>query len=488
MLLGQLLPWLLLGYAGAKLMSQLAEKDDYQKCILGVHENLAASANITVIGLTAGCQYYEAPLSSVEEASTMLQKLGFGETRFQYMHMGKDCRGIKVFPVNVRVRFPHGYENKHFRIAIRIIEDKLQLYFPPKVETDLIKHAPQSDHHSPFADIKYVQLQLKMYRAIFTDELMWPPTTTRWSRKFRDCSRKAIHEKKCFTSKLSITDIFQIRETLLALVRDKEDIYLYQVHIEFNSITGEARAYLRHMFMMPPDLFPNKYSATANTLVKHGRTYIYASNKNDVSWAANSLRAMDFYEILVQEPKLKVVNVQPLPAYFSPFSLTHEYAAVHNETVILQRVERGCDSFFGVPNFVDNVWFSGLEFISLSMARRPLDSMFPKKSMPEGNKRENNVRIVYISFACFFILFTIVRHIPQLIEMIRRRRGTRHSSRAERKRSHSHGSITPNTVDYDGADAAGGRNSFPRPQNKDSGGNTLSEKESPFPVQEGRKS
>ncbi|CAJ0573082.1 unnamed protein product, partial [Mesorhabditis spiculigera] len=300
------------GQVAPKKMSEMAEKVDYQQCILPLDENEKKPANITVAGVTTGCFYYEASLKAIETASALVRKYEVNHESFHMLSRDKkDCRGVKVFVIPVDVYERHGYTVKNLRVVVRQIQDRLQFYY---------------------------------------------------------------------------------------------------------------------MLQMPDELFPNKYRAKANLLVKHGRTYLYASNRDDVAWSANSVRVIDLYELLMDANRTKIVNVQPVPAYYSAIALTHEFAAIYDGTVILQRMESGCDRFFGHPVYYEDDWYSAVKFAEYTIGRRPLDALFPQKRMLSASNDvvgDMGRYQLYGLAVAFFVIIYFVRHVPQIIDWWRRRRSGR---------------------------------------------------------------
>ncbi|CAJ0568291.1 unnamed protein product, partial [Mesorhabditis spiculigera] len=341
------------GHVAPKKMSEMAEKGDYQQCILPLYENDMKPANITVAGVTTGCFYYEASLKAIETASAQVRQFEVNHESFHMLSRDKkDCRGVKVFVIPVDVYERHGYTVKNLRVVVRQIQDRLQLFFPPKVETPQMR----------FVGINYVQIALKSHRSVATSYLPYPPGFV-----VADCSREAIEEKRCRHPSIDITDVFQ-------------------------------------------------------------RTYLYASNRDDVAWSANSVRVIDLYELLMDANRTKIVNVQPVPAYYSAIALTHEFAAIYDGTVILQRMESGCDRFFGHPVYYEDDWYSAVRFAEYTIGRRPLDALFPQKRMVSASNDvvgDMGRYQLYGLAVAFFVIIYFVRHVPQIIDWWRRRRSGR---------------------------------------------------------------
>ncbi|CAJ0947755.1 unnamed protein product, partial [Mesorhabditis belari] len=390
-------------------MSEAIETNDIQKCLIGVHKNSALVANISVAGITNACYFYETDVVAAEKASTVILDQGSRIPEWLGLQRGANCKGLRLFYSSVFYEEEEGFVKKKIRIAVRIVGDRLQIFFPPRIRSDIIRAAPLDPTMIQVDQIRYVKLQLSSFRAIFSKSV-------NFSSNDSFCGNS---ENQCFRRHPTISSFFQYREHVFVLIRDMREFQLRYLMLKMDPNTGIPTAELVDTDVrIPIDVLPHFYDTQLNMFDHGGRIYLMVSNEKDLGKPNKNLLLIDF-DLLLQKIVTTSNAFQALPDHLDPLVATHEFAASFNGTLVLLRIASGCGPFFGIPTFADNNWLDGIDFGNFSTSRRPLDAIYPKNDVPRLPPRDKNATtIVWGIFSSVFLTIMALRMTPTFVTHI----------------------------------------------------------------------
>ncbi|CAJ0927777.1 unnamed protein product, partial [Mesorhabditis belari] len=407
-----------IGYA--KLMSDTLQSGDLHKCIIGIHDNAALKASVSIMGITEGCYFYETTVERAEEASTFLyEKQGADESLIA--DNAASCRGLRLFYTVVFDLTKK--QRKRTRIAVRTMNDRLEVFFLTKIHTDLVDHSELGSHMLKIGDIRYVKANMLDFRSVFSPSI--EEVHKDEHSRLAGCPKEANDsvEMRCFTRKLRISSLFSYEEYVFVVVLDVHEYRVFWVHIEkLDSVGVPVIKFIDTKAAISIKAVPNFYEAQFNVYVKNRKVFLMVSNRNVVGFAAANMQLIDL-EALFEGNYLEGYGRQALPAHFSPLMYTHEYAGVSNATLILRRLIDGCETYFGHPTVIASRFSEESNMVKrFTPYRGPLHAIYPPTDVPQMPVRAEKAKyIVYaISIATLSGLILLIS-LPNLIRWILRK-------------------------------------------------------------------